>query len=168
MKTLKDIWWNLRSRLKYHTTKDFRNIIKTVREGYPWDEGYLYDLERAKLVEMRNYHQKRQWFDGWERVVRDMSICINLIDIFTEKYLLFHYDRDVMDCLLKGDGSTVPFPKYICDVKVNVKNADRFLDPDTPDNVRQYYIEQPHELYILKAKHLYHKIRLERDGEWWD
>lgn len=162
---IKSFWWWF----VYHFfNKNFRSLRRVLMRSWPWDEGYLYELEQAKIREMRMYHQYHKRFVGVEYVIRDMKLCESLIDIFTEKYLLFHYDRDVTDCMLKGNGSNVQTPKYICDVRVNTKNIDRFIDPNTPTNIRQYYVEHPHELYILKAKHLYHKIRLENDGTWWD
>ena len=71
-------------------------------------------------------------------------------------------DSDVMEL--------VPTPdfQYYCDVRVNTRNADRFLNPNLTEEQKEYWLEHPHEIYILKAKYLYHKIRNERDGEWWD
>ena len=156
----------------YHFfNKNFRKLAKTVYRSYPWDEVYLYYMEKAKIEEMRKYHEKYNGFVGVEQVIRDMKICESLIDIFTEQRKLFHYDGDVVFNKLE-DGTcsmgTTPDFKYHCDVKVNTKNADRFLPYGITEKQRQYWIDNPHEIYILKAKHLYHKIRLERDGYWWD
>lgn len=58
--------------------------------------------------------------------------------------------------------------QYHCDVKVNVKNAHRFV-PGGKDNPHiEHWKEHAHEIYIAKAKHLYHKIREQYDGRWWD
>ena len=119
---------------------------------------------------MLNYHEKNKRFEGWEIVVRDMRICISLIDIFTERRNLFHYDYDG-DIVFKPIGdddyelTNTPDFEYHCDVKVNLKNLSRFVDNK---NMFKFYEKSPHEFYILKAKTLYHKIRLEHDGEWWD
>lgn len=156
----------------YHFfNKNFRKLVRTLYKSYPWDEMYLYYMEKAKIEEMRKYHEKWQRFVGVEQVIRDMRICESLIDIFTEKKAMFHYTGGLTYTKLEnGDyemGATPDF-KYICDVNVNVRNADRFLPQGINEKQRQYWIEHPHEIYILKAKHLYHKIRLERDGQWWD
>ena len=55
--------------------------------------------------------------------------------------------------------------KYNCDVYVNTKNIDRFCENEYQ---KKYFLEYPDNLYVKKAKNLYHKIRLERDEMWWD
>lgn len=155
--------------VRYHLfNKNFYALLKVVYKTYPWDEGFLYDLEKAKIQEMRKYHERAQRFVGVEQVIRDMKICENLIDIFMEKADLFHYAGDII-FERNEDGNytakrTDDF-KYICDVNVNLKNIDRFVDNE---HLKQYYRDHPHEFYELKAKALYHKIRYEKDGHWWD
>ena len=56
----------------------------------------------------------------------------------------------------------------MCDVKVNTRNADRFLPQGLSEKAKQYWLDHPDEIYKLKARYLYHKIRLERDETWWD
>ena len=134
----------------YHIfNKDFNKLHKALMKSYPWDWAFLYDLEKAKIEEMCKYHEKHQRFEGWEYVVRDMKLCMKLIDIFTGKISLFHYDGDF---------------KYNCDVYVNTKNIDRFCENE---NQKKYFLEYPDNLYAKKAKNLYHKIRMERDEMWW-
>ena len=50
--SIKSKYYAVRAWFKYHFTKNNFNIIKTVLKGYPWDYGYLYDLERVKIKEM--------------------------------------------------------------------------------------------------------------------
>lgn len=64
--------------------------------------------------------------------------------------------------LYEWDGSGLI---YHCDVKVNLRNAKRFAHNDTQYSLVQ---QTPHELYEMKAKHLYHKIREYFEEEWWD
>ena len=161
----------VRSWFHYHFNKNFFKLLKVVLKSYPWDEGYLYDIEKAKIEEMRKYHEKQQRFEGVEYVIRDMKICENLIDIFMEKKLVFEYsDRPWFE---KNDDGTYRVVSnrddmgYRCKVHVNTKNMDRFF-PNIPENYKKFLLKRPHEIYIAKAKYLYHKIRLERDGAWWD
>lgn len=171
LNSIKSKWYCIRGWFKYHFNKDNWNLMKVCFKGRPWDDGFLYELEQAKIKEMMNYHIKHQRFVGWENVVRDMKICINLIDIFTEKKELFNYTGSLKFIPVKDspykevDASSL---KYHCNVYVNTKNIERFI-PKGKDNPHiDYWKEHPHELYILKAKHLYHKIREEKDGAWWD
>lgn len=166
----KSKYWEARSWIKHHFNKDFGRLFKTTLKSYPWDWTYLYEIEKAKIIEMRKYHERTQNFVGWERVVRDMKICERLIDIFTGKVDLYHYNGGITFVRNENGNYTMKTSDdwgYVCHVKVNTKNIDRFIGPVKP-SIRQYWIDNPHELYIEKAKRLYHKIRYERDEEWWD
>ena len=144
--------------------------MKTCWKGRPWDVGFLYELEKAKLQEMIAYHKKTLRYVGVEEDIKWMELCVKLIDIFEEKTPIFNYTGDLKfipikdsDCL-EVDASDL---KYHCNVYVNTKNASRFYSK-LDNNSDNYYKAFPHELYILKAKHLYHKIRYEKDVAWWD
>ena len=162
-----------RSWCRYHLfNKDFHKLHKTVMKSYPWDFSYLYELERAKIEEMCKYHEKHQRFQNWEYVVRDMKICMKLLDIITGKVDLFHFDGDLIFKPIEGTDDcelshTDDF-KYVCHVNVNTRNIDRFIPGGKNCPYREYWKEKPHELYVEKARALYHKIRLEKDNEWWD
>lgn len=162
------IYW-----IKVHTKKRFLRVLKTALSGYPFDHIYLIELEKAKLNEIADYLEESDRFVGVEFAVRDIRICCNLIDIFTGKRVLFHYDGDLKFVesdkkdengkpLMELNGDDL---KYSCDVKVNIKNASRFVKDE---KFIKFYTEHPHELYELKARYLYHKIRYEREQEWWD
>jgi len=168
---IKHIYYVVRAWVKHHLfSKDFYRLLLTVLKDYPWDYSYLLVLERAKLNAMANYFEKSKIFVGWEYVVRDIRLCINLIGIILEEKDLFHFNGDIVfekSEEYEGDYEVKHTPdfKYVCDVKVNTKNIDRFV----PEKSHQKaYLEQPHELYILKAKYLYNKIRHEHMAEWWD
>ena len=54
---------------------------------------------------------------------------------------------------------------YRCNVKVNLKNIDRFI---RNEHMKKYALEHPHELYEIKAKYLYHKIKCNYIECFWD
>lgn len=169
---VKHLWKTTSSWIYYHFRVDFWRILKTALSGYPWDETYLYELEYAKIQEMMNHHKRTKRFEGWEKVVRDMQICLNLIDIINEKKDLYDYSGDCEFVPVKGNPDLHELKgnmTYKCLVKVNLKNYKRFFiyrgySESEGDVIKRH----PHELYIRKAKYLYHKIRMERDLEWWD
>ena len=101
--SFKDKWLTFKGWIKYHLfNKNFYALLKEVYKTYPWDESFLYDLEKAKIQEMRKYHIKSDRFVGVEYVIRDMKICENLIDIFNGKKNLFH-PRNANDSRIKFD-----------------------------------------------------------------
>lgn len=128
--------------------------------GKPWDYGYLLQLEKYKMLEMMRHFSKHKIFVGWKNVVRDLKICIKLIDIINEE------DDAYKAWLHTSYGINhheVPFPKYI-----NTRNKYRFLTND--------YLNQNSKLYqgllahyrSTKALCLYNKIRTYRMRSWWD
>lgn len=163
---------SIRSWFKFTFSKNHIRLMKEAYKGRPWDFSYLWDLEYAKIKEMADYIEKSNSFVGVEYVVRDMRICLSLIEIFSDKRDLFHFDFKPLE---KNDenydgGVTVkavgiPDSEYKCHVNVNLKNINRFVDDK---DAQKWYIEYPHELYELKARYLYHKIRREREMGWWD
>ena len=166
--SLKNKYYEVRAWFKYHFTKSFFHLLKTALSGYPLDESYLYELEQAKIEEMIKYHEKQQRFVGWENVVRNMKLCVKLIDIYLEKKPLFRFSGGIQFKPIEGsDSKELVFNDltYHCLVKVNTKNVDRFAINDAQ---KKMFIKHPHELYITKAKYLYHKIRNDFDGAWWD
>lgn len=177
LKTLfhKDNWFtnayhSIRSWFKFTFNKNHIRLMKEAYKSRPWDFGYLWDLEYAKIKEMADYLEKSNRFVGVEYVVRDMRICLSLIEIFSDKRDLFHFDEKLLNdekcnrgVIVKAVG--IPDFEYKCHVNVNLKNINRFVDDK---DAQKWYIEYPHELYELKARYLYHKIRREREMGWWD
>ena len=174
------IWHSVRSFFRYKFSKEHIKLVIEAFKGEPWDETYLFNLEYAKIKEMKRYHEKYGISVDADRYARDMGICLSLIEIFTGKRDIFDYEgkldfveADTEEFGVDEDGK--PFMqiksgnlKYICNAHVNTKNADRFLPKNISENMRNYFLNHPHEIYVEKARHLYHKIRLERDEEWWD
>ena len=161
---------SIRSWIKFTFNKNHIRIMKEAYRGRPWDFGYLWDLEYAKIKEMADYLEKSNRFVGVEYVVRDMRICLSLIEIFSDKRDLFHFDGKLLNdekcnrgVIVKAVG--IPDFEYKCHVNVNLKNINRFVDDK---DAQKWYIKYPHELYELKARYLYHKIRREREMKWWD
>lgn len=122
----------------------FRIITKI----YYWDSGYLLDIEKHYLKQMLKYFIKSDLTVNNEYVVRDIKICLSLIDI------------------IKNEAEDMSY--------VNIKNYKRFipslnnemLDPlirdvDTVKMVSRWIAQE-------KAFHLYNKIRAYRMQIWWD
>ena len=135
----------------FRNPKKYR-VIEEAINGYWFDYGYLYNIELAKLIEMRDTFKEKGLSSDNEKYVRQMDLAIKLLRIVIEECDCFHFDWT------KGG--------YVCDVKVNFKNAKRFVKDE---EVMDYYTERyPHELYLLKAQYLYHKLRFYFEQYWWD
>lgn len=141
-------WW-----LKRHLTKEHRELIKEAIKFEPWDWYYQLNLERAGLERMIAYHKKSKHVVGWERMVKEMELCVQLIEI------------------IMGDVElTTGRPDYKFCRAFNENNMSRFAS-----SAEIEYMERSNtpglfqeSIYITKAEHLYHKIRAERERTWWD
>lgn len=135
--------------------------------GKPWDWYYLLHLEQAKLKEMADYFEKKDRFVGVEKVVRDIRICLKLIDIICEKDALYKswlhqsYGHPVKDFESLEE---TKFPKYI-----NIRNRHRFLHKDFLNgDYPNIFNSLLAEYRKVKALALYNKIRTYKLFSWWD
>ena len=130
------------SRNRSTTIKKYSKILKEDRD---YDFEYMLDLEKFKLKRMSEYFSKSQIISDWERVVKEINLCIKLIDIVLE--------RDLPG-FLYNNTKKLPY--------INTRNHKRFLkyiyDNDSyRDDLRQ-----------TKALHLYNLIRTYKMRSWWD
>lgn len=163
------IYW-----IRMHTKKRFLRVLKATLKSYPYDSSFLLEIEQAKLNEIADYIEVNDRFVGCEFVVRDIRLCVKLIEILKNDTKYFHFNGDIRlvpSGKVDEDGNDImelkPTPdfKYVCDVNVNKRNINRFV---RNQKEKEVFENQPHELYLRKARCLYHKIRSEREEEWWD
>lgn len=140
---------------------------KILREDKDFDFAYLLILERFKLKKMiQNFQEAKHPHVGIEYTIRDMKICIKLIDIVLEedstyKTYLKQYENLKMEFLHDGrlelGEIDVKIPIYI-----NIKNKNRFFS-DTQETSEIFLME----FRRIKALHLYNKIRNRMLNWWW-
>lgn len=130
--------------------------------GKPWDYGYLLKLEQHKIREMRDYIQKYHTHLRWENQVREMTICIKLIDIILEEDI--YYKSWLHNCYGSIPHKDLPFPVYI-----NVRNYKRFIPTLDIQKYNESLLPNLHSnIRKEKAMYLYNKIRAYRMQSWWD
>ena len=162
-------YYEVRYFFKHRLGKSHMSVTKEAFCGHPWDEGYLLDLEYAKIKEMRDWVKKKGRHDDVDIVVREMNLCLSLLDIVRGKKETFHFDGKLLSEPVEGEEGVYrivesPDFKYVCDVKVNTRNIDRFVKDE---KVKEYYLKHLGDLYELKARYLYHKIRAYKEEGWW-
>lgn len=167
-------YYRIRSFFRFTFNRDHVSLLKEAWLSRPWDHSYLYQLEYEKIKEMLHYQEKTNGFVDVEYVIRDMKICLSLLEIMMGKRDLFHFDGTFVfvDSEKKDENGEplkvlkpTPDFKYHCDVNVNLRNMKRFIEQE---KLYDFYTYRPDELYVQKAKKLYHKIRYERDEMWWE
>lgn len=148
-----------------------------------WDYAYLIALEKKKLQRMHDYFKHDGHLENNDIVMRDIAICICLIDIFMQDDAAYNtwlhksYSwefkwRKLEDGTYELDDSNITpladFPVY-----VNVRNERRFFRT-TPIKDAQQKGDKDGAIHLItrlrqdKALHLYHLIREYRLMTWWD
>ena len=149
--------------------KKLKKYISLLKKDEDFDYSYLLVLERHKLTRMiDSFTNAKHKHIGIEYNIRDMQICVNLIDIILEEdrmskiflqqfgKIQFNVDENHKVHLTKID---VKIPCHI-----NHKNAYRF-------NKSWFGCDIPKDVYMeirrLKALYLYNKIRCRMLSWWW-
>lgn len=142
-------WW-----IKTHFTKQHLRMAWKAFVSNPYDFSCTEELMRYRLLDLLHYFEGVIYIDTKEIISR-IKLAIKLNEIITQEEDLFTYEPNV--------NSEDKHLQYKCLVKVNLRNMNRFSqDP------YELYELFPHELYIVKAKHLYYKILYENSWMWGD
>lgn len=170
MKKINDFFWNLIYYIK--------NIIKwspILWNDRDWDYKYIYDTLSFKIKCTSKYTEKRNTFVSCEEKVREMNICVKLIDRINSKY----YEDEYFNYF---------------DIKMNFKeipNDDKYKEIDFEtirDDLNSYFHKYPNSYkraifkssnkqqtaMIMgferheKAKRLLYKLLSKNLEGWWD
>jgi hypothetical protein len=144
------------------------NVIDEAINSYSFDYAYLYNIEKKKMIEMREYFKENGISENNEKIIKLIDLAIKLIEIANEETDTFGYR--FLDKVYSNEkvtpGDINLDDEYYCKVNVNLKNWKRFFDDN--EFMARYLPKCPHELYIKKAQYLYHKIRYYFEQYWWD
>lgn len=125
-----------------------KNVIKAVNKFQPWDYGFLLDIEREALINMRNYIRDYGCHINHLRDAQRIDIIIKMMDIIKNPSDIWNFpDEDSVF-------------KY-----VNIKNAKRFWEYSCLNPKSASF---KCELRERKAWHIYHKMREYWLQTFWD
>lgn len=140
--TTKDGW----KMLVYDIENGIKNLkywFSIIWKLYPWDTIYLIEIEEHQLKRMLNYFIKSDLAENNDMIVRDIRLCLSLIEIY------------------KNEGENVEY--------VNIKNYKRFIPTLTEDHFNDKLINLTKgAIAQQKAFALYNKIRSYNMQMWWD
>ena len=167
---VRDWYLTARGYILSNFNKDFLRLVWTVLKGRPWDHGFLYDIEKAKLQEMLAYHEKHHLIcdEQREQILRTLRLAIRMNDAMLAEHNYYHFEGDMKFEPVSGTTLSrlnMDDVKYFCDVNVNLRNMKRFV---RDERLYDFYERHPHELYILKARYLYYKARFYYTELWWE
>lgn len=129
------------------------NVIWNDRQ---WDYEFFYRLELRKVQKMIRWWSSGNNVTSEKNVLRDLRIC---------EYLLKVLSGEIDNMEEASEPPLYRFTGY-----VNLKNTDRFISLN-PNGYSKDWIESEwfkQEIYELKCKNLYYRIRDHRMMTWWD
>lgn len=153
---------------KYHL-----KTLWTVFKAYPYDYSYTWQIEKARLEELKYYFIKGSDTFDHKRDIYWLNKCLSLLDILIsdgdDAWVYFDSEGvvDVKNIEVTNFSSLVSF---FDKEKINTSNAERFF-PDFFEVLKKNReIEDVffHELYLAKAKNLYYEILKNMVYNWWD
>ena len=160
---------NLRYMLEINFNRCHLATLSAVFSGYSNTDEYIYSVTRLQLKELLRNMQKKKYAtaETYDSMCKWIALAIRMLDITLGDVDCFHYTGDMKFIQDSEDITTVNMDDivYHCDVNVNTKNIRRFVNND---DIVKFYTERPHELYVLKAKYLFHKIMFKYSDSWWD
>ena len=182
MKISRD-WWFYRVELPLKNLKQgLINLYKwlpIVWKDRDYDHSYVLDLLKFKLQKMSKYTISRKYHSGWEQHVRDMNICISLIDKLWDFYEIEYFDYiDQKFEFIPIEGSTA----YTLDTTIIHDNLDEFFAKNKLsykkvmeeaklkewNEDRAYIALRICHLKQIKAKKLLFNILNDQLENWWD
>lgn len=140
---------------------------RLLAKDHDWDYAFLIALEKKKLQRMHNCIKRESPLEHKDFVVRDIAICIRLIDIFMEEDAAHTTWLNQSFSGKVEERQIVNYPVY-----VNTRNEKRFFrctpikDDQLSGNRTRVLLTIP-SLRQLKALHLYHLIREYKLLGWW-
>lgn len=172
------LWW------KFEGKYMFRNLVQGVKnlihyfpiiwKDRDWDYRYTLDILEYKLKRQRNYINKNKRFVGYEFVVRDLNICLSLLDKFKEEY----YSMEKYEYLEKKHRfvPTDETEKYFTMESDILRNdLEQYFKKYPKIHEKFKHLEKDERIamemgYYLQAKanRLFFKILETKIQSWWD
>lgn len=170
-KTIRHWWW-----VNGSNPWTWKLIWFNLFHNQPWDYYFMWKSLWYQLNKQYYYFSHTKAFtlddEHRSRILSKIGLCIKLLNpILNDSKLWAMVPKDNVD-------ETDPYYRkveYKCLINVNTKNAERFaqhgVDINNPAKlVRcwEYFLKEPHELYLEKARQLVLRIISEHSGKWWD
>ena len=135
-------WWRFTGRFLHRDiSRGIKNLIKwfpLVWKDADWDHSYIIDALRFKIKNTANYIDRHKRYDGYERDVERMNLCVRLID------------------KLQNSDYEVEYQDYY-EVIYNFEKAERgyseLKDNVLRDDLKTYFSKYPNDFRRLKDKH---------------
>jgi len=165
-------WWKLMGLRIKDFTDSCKSIIKwwpTIWKDRDYDHSFILEILKKKIYFTAKLHIQNQRYEGWEREVELMTLCVKLLDYVRND----HYTDLASDWLNEKYGeSKFDFGSEVENgyhsmwfLYPNIENGT-YTQEEYDKDFREKFAEA--ELKHNKAKKLAFKILDEHIEHWWD
>lgn len=129
---------------------DFIDFLKRLKVWLPalwkdrdWDDSFIFDILKTKLITQRNYLISQNRHTGIEATNRDITICLNLIERFQQShYEVEHFDFCDSDIWFE-ESDVEELSEVIADEIGDKQQFYQMKSKITRDNLLEYIDKYP-------------------------
>lgn len=153
--------------------KEHWRLVRQAFLSYGWDGNFIYELEEKQIDKQLKWFSKHQNMidEQYNEIMWSLKLSKYLIHVINNETDLFHYTGEPK--FVKKTDTTSEFHlgtlQYHYDGPyINKRNLKRFLNKTQLEN--EYFVggDCDHDIYLIKCKYLYHRIREKYTDYWWD
>ena len=172
----KTVYLTIRHWFYCNWNMDHFRLVKAAFTSYPWDHAYLYRLEELQIKKALRWFEKHQYATDEFHMpkLRSLKVAYTLLHRINNQddmldYIEYENDEEMAkdgrpDNIDKQLGIT-PMRYVYKGPRVNKRNMDRFMNKEELKVIGHFHDD---DLYVIKAKSLYYKIRERCTDIWWD
>lgn len=153
--------------------KEHWRLVKQAFLSYGWDGYFIYELEEKQIDKQLKWFSKHQRMidEQYNEIIWSLKLAKYLVHVINNETDLFHFTgsskfNKISDGQYQYDNGDL---KYHYDGPyINKRNLKRFL---TNAQLKDEYFmggNCDHEIYMIKCKYMYHRIREKYTDYWWD
>lgn len=166
-----DIYKSIRHWFYCNWNHEHWELIKYAFTSYGWDHGFLTNLEERQLDKQIKWFTEHQIMvdEQYNRIMSSLKIakkCLHLMN--TDGDGLYHFTGSLEFEELESGNSLVKegtLQYHYDGPYINKRNIRRFVGMHMYDHIDKWH---EHDIYLLKVKHLYYRIREQYTEYWWD
>ena len=169
----RDRYETVRHWLYCNWNREHWELVKQAFCSYGWDGLFIYELEEKQIDKQLKWFSNHQILadEQYNEIMRSLKWAKYLIHTINDESALYHFTGEPKRVELPTGGYRYESGIFTCHYDgpyINKRNAKRFLTNGQLES--EYFMggNCDHEIYLIKCKHLYHKVREKYTNYWWD
>lgn len=145
-----------------------KQLLRLAGKFYPWDFGYMIQIEKQMLKQMQDYHTNSNIIEDNPEIARQLKWAIKLLNIADETESAWQFSNPIF---VDNNGVVERNPefKFWLTTYINTKNWKRFITIPNEAHIPNWNnIHIQDHLRQMKAWYIYNRLRYIYLMNWWD